>query len=107
MSQEIVEVASNALPLGDLGEMFDLVLRKLKFFCRTVADRRVMASESHDGNQQQQRSPSTYGQMKPVGVEGENGDLKGNQHGRSAQVGSPSTWRNSSGAVPAVLRSSS
>src|ERR1019366_3704724 len=87
VSQQIVEVARDAFALGDLGQMCDLVLRKLKFFCRTVADRRVMASESHDGNQQQQRSPSTYGQMKPVGVEGENGDLQGNQHGHSAQVG--------------------
>src|SRR5271157_5042740 len=59
VSQQIVQVASDALALRDLGQVLDLILGALKFFCCTVADRRVMASESHDGNQQQQRSPGT------------------------------------------------
>src|ERR1035437_5914916 len=87
MSQEIVEVASNALALGDLGEMFDLVLGELQLRFRAVRDRSEMIPHSHQDDQQQHGQPKTDGQVLAVGVKTEDGDLERDKGKHTSKTG--------------------
>src|ERR1035438_775934 len=68
VSQQIVQVARNAFPLGNFGEMFDFVLRELQLLRRAVRDRPEVVSQSHQDDQQQHRTPKLDWQVLVVRV---------------------------------------
>src|SRR5664280_2692719 len=87
MSQEIVEVASNALALGDLGEMFDLVLRQLQLRFRTVRDRSEMVPNSHQDDQQQHGNPKPHRQLQAMRVKTTDDDLERDKAKHTSKIG--------------------
>src|SRR5664279_1104709 len=87
VSQQIVEVSSNAFPLGNLGEMFDLVLRELQFGFRTVRDRSEMVPNSHQDDQQQHRNPNPHRQVQAMRVKTKDGDLERDKAKHTSKIG--------------------
>ena len=81
MSQQIVQVAGNALALGHLGQMLDLVICDSKLLCRAVADAAVMGHEPHYDDQQHHRNPKWHRQVKAVGIDGKDGNVQCHQQG--------------------------
>ena len=82
-----MQITRDALALGDLGEMLDLLVGKSQLLLRTMHVRPEMVTHPHQNDQQQHRSPKTQRQLQVVGIDPQQGQTDHDEEERAPHPG--------------------